>query len=77
MTESQKESIKLRASYLNGLALIFFGIGGLAPLFAAMQTFEIRNLIAGLVFLWAGGMSSWELHGMARRELKKLDESTS
>jgi hypothetical protein len=74
LTETEREKIKLRASYLNGLALIFFGIGGLGPAFTMLNTFEMKNLVIGLVWLWAGGMSSWELHRMAQRHLDRLTE---
>lgn len=74
MTDGEKEKIKLRANYLNGVALIFMSIGGLGPFFIAYQTFEWIKMLYSLVFLWAGGMSSWELHKMAQRQLAKLDE---
>ncbi|MCR4267093.1 hypothetical protein [Nitratireductor sp. ZSWI3] len=73
MTEGEKEKIKLRANYLNGLSLIFMGLGGLGPVYTAMQTLETRSLAIALFFLLAGGMSSWELHSIARKELNKLD----
>ncbi|OWY18244.1 hypothetical protein B6V73_00035 [Thioclava sp. JM3] len=72
MTEAKREKIKLRAAYLNGLALIFFGIGGFGPAFALLNTFQWKNLIVALVWLWAGGMSSWELHQLAQRKLDEL-----
>ena len=77
MTDSEREKIKLRAAYLNGLALIFFGIGGFGPAFVLLETFQWKNLILGVVWLWAGGMSSWELHRLAQRKLDKLSEPDS
>ncbi|WP_158659354.1 hypothetical protein [Paracoccus denitrificans] len=73
MKDSEKEQIKIRAAYLNGLALIFFGIGGFGPAFAAFNTYEWPKMVMGLVWFWAGGMSSWELHRCAQRYLAKLD----
>lgn len=75
MTESEREKIKLRAAYLNGLALIFFGIGGFGPAFALLNIFQWKNLIGAVVWLWAGSMSSWELHKMAQRGLDRLSDS--
>lgn len=74
MTETEREKTKLRSNYLNGVALIFLGLGGLGPAFALVNTFEWKNLIMALVWLWMGGMSSWELHRMAERNLDRLSE---
>ena len=79
MTEAEREKIKLRAAYLNGLALIFFGLGGLGPAFALLDsafqgTIEWVVVGSALVWLWAGAMSSWELHKMAERRLNLLSE---
>lgn len=73
MKESQREKIKLRASYLNGVALIFLSLGGLGPAFVAIQGVETKALIVAIFWLWAGGMSSWELHQTAQKQLDKLD----
>lgn len=75
MTEADREKIKLRAAYLNGLALIFFGIGGFGPAFALLSTFQWKNVILALVWLYAGSMSSWELHRLAQRKLDELSVS--
>lgn len=72
MGEVEREKIKLRAAYLNGLALIFFGIGGFGPAFALMNSYEWPKLLMAFVWLWAGGMSSWEIHKMAERHLERL-----
>lgn len=73
MKESQREKIKLRANYLNGVALIFLSLGGLGPAFVAIQGLETKALIGAAVWLWISGMSSWELHEMAQKQLDKLD----
>lgn len=74
MTDGEKEKIKLRASYLNGVALVFLSLGGLGPFFIAYQSLELSKILYSLIFLWVGGMSSWELHQMAQRQLSKLDQ---
>jgi hypothetical protein len=72
MTEVEREKIKLRSTYLNGVALIFLGLGGLGPAFAIFNTFEWKSLLMALVWLWMGGMSSWEIHKIAERNLDRL-----
>lgn len=72
MAEVEREKIKLRSTYLNGIALVFLGLGGLGPAFALANTFEWKGLLLALVWLWAGGMSSWEIHKMAERNLDRL-----
>ncbi|MCP1198780.1 hypothetical protein [Notoacmeibacter sp. MSK16QG-6] len=77
MSETEREKIKLRSTYLNGVALIFLGLGGLGPAFTLIHSlnfFEWKNLVIALIWLWAGGMSSWELHEMAARNLDRLSE---
>lgn len=73
MKESQREKIKLRANYLNGTALIFLSLGGLGPAFVAIQGLDIKGIIGAIVWLGVSGMSSWELHEMAQKQLDKLD----
>lgn len=73
MRDSEKEKIKLRASYLNGVALIFLSLGGLGPFFLVYQTFDFSRIFPALIFVWVGGMSSWELHQLAQKQLNKLD----
>lgn len=73
MKESDREKIKLRANYLNGVALIFLSLGGLGPAFVALQGLDTKGIIGALIWLWAAGMSSWELHEMAQKQLSKLD----
>ena len=75
MTDAEKEQIKLRANYLNGLALPFAGLGALGPAFAiyhrilSSTTFDVRELktqaLVALVMLCAGGFSSFDLHRQA------------
>ena len=70
MTDSEREKIKLRATYLNGVALL--GLGGLGPLFSFLVSGGGKSIWVALIWLWAGGMSSWEMHGLAMRQLDKL-----
>lgn len=87
MTDAEKEQIKLRANYLNGLALLFAGLGALGPAFAiyhrilSSMTFDVTELktqvLVALVMLCAGGFSSFDLHRQAQRELKKLSPCQS
>ena len=72
MTDSEREKIKLRATYLNGVALLLLGLGGLGPLFSFLVSGGGKSIWVALIWLWAGGMSSWEMHGLAMRQLDKL-----
>ena len=74
MTETQREKVKLRSTYLNGVALIFLGLGGLGPAFALLDNLDLRSSILALIWVWMGGMSSWEVHKMAERNLDRLSE---
>lgn len=74
MTEVEREKIKLRSTYMNGVALIFLGLGGLGPAFALLNTFDWTALLKAFIWLWAGGMSSWEIHKIAERNLNRLSD---
>lgn len=74
MTEVEREKIKLRSTYMNGVALIVLGLGGLGPAFALLNKFEWTALLMAFIWLWAGGMSSWEIHKMAERNLDRLSD---
>lgn len=50
LPDFRKEQIKLRATFINGLALIFFPIGVLAPIVSSIYVHDIapdRALLAG------------------------------
>ena len=82
------EQVKLTATYLNGLAIAIFGVGGLAPLIAAGTT--IRDFTLGMdaenvrvqFHITVSGASiaialvcfalSGTLHWSARRSLQRL-----
>lgn len=72
LTEADREKIKLRASYLNGIAIVLLALGGLGPAFALLNTFEWHNFLLALFSVFTGGMSSWELHQLAQRQLDRL-----
>ncbi len=58
MTDATKEKIKLRANYLNGLALLFVGLGGLGPLFITLQSLRPLWEVGAsfdLALLWSYG----------------------
>lgn len=73
MSLVHNEQRKLTATYLNGLAIALFAVGGLAPIFsfafgsAAGQPFW-TVLIAAAICIFVSGI----LHLVARRSLKGL-----
>ena len=78
MTEAQRERIKLKASYLNGLAVGLFIVGGLTQLTAALNLmfqdgsvalFWTSTAVSGVCFL-----ASPVLHLWARSALGDLDQ---
>ena len=65
------ERIKLSATYLNGMAIAIFAVGGFAPLiasFAADDGFTARKTILAFTCLVASGT----IHFLARMSLKGL-----
>lgn len=77
MTDGKKEQIKLRANYLNGIAVVFLSIGGLAPFFIAYQSLDWWKIFVSLGLLGLAGVSSWEIHRMAQNYLSKLDVASN
>ncbi|WP_320176702.1 hypothetical protein [Roseovarius pacificus] len=75
MTESEREKVKLRANYINGVAIAFAAVAVIAPLYGLVYNpTELKKFAVGIFIAFGGGMSSWELHGMAQRTLSKLDD---
>lgn len=84
MTDAVKEQIKLRANYLNGLALLFAGLGALGLALSGYHYFltnmnntwaEWRaHVMVPLVMIYAGGMASFELHRRAQSVLQQLHQ---
>jgi len=73
MTKGREEQIKLRASYLNSLAVAIAAIGGFAPRGAAVLRPDEgagRSVLLALICL----AMSYVLHAVGRRLLKGLDE---
>lgn len=76
MKDSEKELVKLRANYFNGVALVSLGAGGLAPfLAAASDPGNFPRLIIGLVFFIIGIVFSQYFHAYAQDVLRDLDKS--
>lgn len=77
MTDAEKEQVKLRANYLNGLALALAAAGGIGPATLMIYRFEPKWVAVGVILLITGLRSSWDLHQTAMRHLEKLDGSPS
>ena len=75
MSLVRNEQVKLTATYLNGLAIATFAVGGLAPLVALVsgttqQTALTLILISSIICV----SGSAALHLIAKRHLKGLRE---
>ncbi|MBP7001811.1 hypothetical protein [Amaricoccus sp.] len=65
------ERTKLTATFINGMALTVFAVGGLAPFIAAAYGAEGPRPVLLLMALYCLGVS-FTLHYLARRVLGKL-----
>lgn len=65
------EQVKLLATFLNGVGLAVFAVGGLAPIFASSMRFDGNSFVkVGVSFLcFAMGIG---LHVVASRVLRRL-----
>ncbi|MDO5613625.1 MAG: hypothetical protein Q4G14_10355 [Paracoccus sp. (in: a-proteobacteria)] len=72
MTLIRNERTKLTATFINGLAIAIFAVGGLAPLFSAAYGTSNAGwrLAVGSLACFAGSAA---LHLLARRILKGLE----
>ena len=74
LSEGQREKIKLRATYLNGLAIGLVLVGGIS--LPTTIAFNSRGpselLIAGSLFLFSVGISPY-IHWIATKVLGGLD----
>ncbi len=77
MTDGQKEIVRIQAAYLNGMALVLFGIGVVSPLVAwSLQPHgagdwpRMLTLMVTSVLAFVG---SWQLHLRTYRVLSRLD----
>lgn len=73
MTEGEKEQLKLRAAYFNGLAIAVAAVGGVA-IAAAIYTRPESVSIAGLIMLFLAPAISGALHMHAYQSLRKIDD---
>lgn len=70
----RNERAKLSATYVNGLAIATFAVGGLAPLIALLSASTPASAGAGLIYGLAGfcWIISGALHLLARGILREL-----
>ena len=75
LTEAGREQIKLRASFLNGIAIATFAVGALGPLTKALleTPADPSTVIAGALFASVCLVASGILHFLAYRHLKEMD----
>lgn len=66
----RNEQAKLTATYLNGLAIAFAAVGGIAPWVGSAQAGQISAVVASLTL--GCGFLSAGLHVVARRVLRSL-----
>ena len=70
-TEGEREQIKLQATYLNGVAIGLFLIGGLSiPSTILLNSGRVLLAIAVAFFCF---FASFGLHKLAKRSLRELD----
>ena len=76
MTPRQTEQVKLSATYLNGIAVAVFAVGGFAPLFAPVHP-RFEDGTAFWVYI-SSTLGCWivsgSLHYRARRILDRLSD---
>lgn len=73
-TEGEREQIKLQATYLNGIAIGLFLVGGLSiPTTIFLSPESGGSFVAPLVIALLCFIASPALHWLARRSLKELD----
>lgn len=75
LSEGSREQIKLRAGFVNGIAIATFAVGTLGPLTKAMvDGFETHSSTAvGVTFALVCFVVSGVVHSHAYRHLKELD----
>ena len=72
MSLIQNEQVKLTATYVNGVAIAMFAVGGLAPIVALFSgSISITPLVATLLSTICVAISA-ALHAFARRHLRRL-----
>jgi hypothetical protein len=76
MTDAKKEQIKLRSNFINGLSLIFFSVGVLAPIVTSIYIKDIapdRSLLAAATAFVCFSMTMG-LHLFATVHLLEIDK---
>ena len=75
LTEAGREQIKLRANFLNGIAIATFAVGTLGPLTKAFMEMPTGRsaLIVGALFASVCLVASGILHFLAYRHLREMD----
>ena len=75
LTEAGREQIKLRATFLNGIAIATFAVGTLGPVARALleTSSEHVDYAVGGTFALICLVISWGIHIVAYRRLKELD----
>jgi hypothetical protein len=67
------EQVKLMATWLNGIAIAIFAVGGLAPMVAAVTAENGKiGAFLGLLVLGSVTASMW-MHILARQVLRRLE----
>jgi hypothetical protein len=74
MTEGEKEQIKMRAAFSNGIGLAVVAVGGLAPTVALMtKEFDRAIVIRGALICIAGILAGTFFHARALYILDEID----
>lgn len=76
LSDGSKERIKLRSTYINGIALSILSIGVFAPVAAWIFFDRIKpeRLYLGLAFVAFCFVASYGLHFLAQANLRELDK---
>ncbi|TPK42655.1 MULTISPECIES: hypothetical protein [unclassified Mesorhizobium] len=80
MTDGEKEKIKLRATYFNGIAIALMAVGGIGPyvtlsqLLRGTEAMEFLNVAGTLFFACGFVWISLKLHERAAGVLGELDK---
>lgn len=72
VSDGSKEQIKLRATFINNLAVGFFLVGFLGPVMANMRIYDRADYSAEIVGIFCVAFSVI-LHIMATRHLAEID----
>ncbi|RWD35580.1 hypothetical protein [Mesorhizobium sp.] len=74
MTDGEKEKIKMRATFANGIGLAIVAAGGLAPMIAIMtKQFDQSSILKGFVLFAGALITGTAFHSRAIAILGSLD----